>query len=160
MAHDMFLKIAGIEGESADATHSGEIDVTSWSWAVSQAANIHSGSGGGAGKATVEDFVFRHCLDRASPNLIQYCLTGKHISEATFVVRKAGEKPLEYLKLVMHDILVTRVSPSGEEGSDERPSEDVHLSFARLEHEYVVQNEQGGSAGTVTATFDIKRNTI
>ncbi len=29
---DYFLKIDGIEGESQDAKHKGEIDVESWSW--------------------------------------------------------------------------------------------------------------------------------
>ncbi|HEY7575111.1 MAG TPA: type VI secretion system tube protein Hcp, partial [Thermoanaerobaculia bacterium] len=29
---DYFLKIDGIEGESQDGKHKGEIDVLSWSW--------------------------------------------------------------------------------------------------------------------------------
>ncbi|MGB7991069.1 MAG: type VI secretion system tube protein Hcp, partial [Candidatus Methylophosphatis roskildensis] len=32
MAVDFFLKIDGIEGESADSKHKKEIDVLSWSW--------------------------------------------------------------------------------------------------------------------------------
>ena len=34
---DYFLKIDGIEGESQDATHKGEIDVVSWK-------QVHAGS--------------------------------------------------------------------------------------------------------------------
>lgn len=160
MAQDMFLKISGIDGESQDASHQGEIDVMSWSWEVSQKANLHAGSGGGVGKATVEDFEFVHYIDRATPNLIQYCLTGKHISDVVFVVRKAGDKPLEYMTLTMSDVIVTKVSPEGKGMAEERPTERVRLAFSRLKQEYVVQNAQGGSAGAITSSFDIKKNTV
>jgi type VI secretion system secreted protein Hcp len=158
MAQDIFLKINGIDGESADATHKDEIDVLSWSWAVSQQSNMHLGSGGGAGRATVSDLTFEHYVDRATPNLTQYCLTGKHIDQAKLVVRKAGGNPLEYIKFTMNDVLVTSVSPSGVSDSESRPREVVTLSFAKMKQEYVVQNAQGGSGGAVTATFDVKKN--
>jgi len=159
MAQDIFLKINGIDGESEDATHKGEIEVLSWAWSVSQQSNMHAGSGGGAGRATVDDLEFVHHIDRATPNLTQYCLTGKHIDEAKLVVRKAGGNPLEYIKFTMNDVLVTSVSPSGVSSSESRPSEVVRLSFSRMKQEYVVQNAQGGSGGAITATFDIKKNT-
>jgi type VI secretion system secreted protein Hcp len=71
---------------------------------------MHAGSGGGAGKCTVNDLTFEHYIDRASPNLIQYCLTGKHIDNAVLVMRKAGGKPLEYLKITMGDVLITKLN--------------------------------------------------
>lgn len=158
MAVDIFLKLNGIDGESEDATHKGEIEVLSWSWNVTQQSNMHAGSGGGAGKATVDDLQFEHYIDRASPNLTQYCLLGKHIDEARLVVRKAGGSPLEYIKFTMNDVLVTQVSPSGVSTDEARPREAVRLSFSRLKQEYVVQNAQGGSGGAITATFDVKKN--
>lgn len=158
MAQDMFLKINGIDGEAQDASHKSEIDVLSWHWTVSQQSNMHAGSGGGAGKATVNDLQFEHLIDRASPNLIQYCLTGKHIDQAVLVIRKAGGNPLEYLKMTMSDVLITQVSPGGVSASEARPSESVQLSFSRLKYEYIVQNQQGGSGGAITATYDIQKN--
>ena len=79
MAQDIFLKINGIDGESQDASHKNEVEVLNWSWKIEQLSTMHSGSGGGAGKATVSDLTFEHHIDRASPNLMKYCLTGKHI---------------------------------------------------------------------------------
>lgn len=157
MAQDIFLKINGIDGESQDSAHKNEIEVTNWGWRISQASNMHAGSGGGAGKATVDDLAFEHYLDRASPNLMKYCLTGKHINEATLVARKAGGNPLEYMKITMTDVIVTLVQPSGSSG-DERMREQVHISFSKVKQEYVVQNAQGGSGGAVTASYDIKGN--
>jgi type VI secretion system secreted protein Hcp len=157
MAQDIFIKISGINGESLDATHKNEIEVKSWHWRISQPANMHSGSGGGAGKATVEDLEFMHHVDRASPNLMKYCLLGKHIPEAELVVRKAGGQPLEYLKITMNDLIITEVLPSGSDDGD-GIQEQVRLSFSKVKQEYTVQNAQGGSSGAVTAGFDIKGN--
>ncbi|KIX60903.1 Hcp family type VI secretion system effector, partial [Burkholderia pseudomallei] len=109
-------------------------------------------------KRQIDDLQFEHYIDRASPNLVQYCLLGKHIDEARLVVRKAGGSPLEYIKLTMSDVLVTQVSPAGVAQDESRPRELVRLSFSRLKQEYVVQNPQGGSGGAITATFDIKKN--
>jgi type VI secretion system secreted protein Hcp len=157
MAQDIFLKIDGIDGESPDSSHKNEIEVKSWSWRVAQQSSMHSGSGGGAGKATVDDLEFEHHVDRASPNLMKYALTGKHIDQAVLVMRKAGGNPLEYFKLTMSDVIVTQVQPSGS-NSDDGVREQVRLSFAKIKQEYVVQNAQGGSGGAVTASYDIKGN--
>ncbi|OMG75192.1 Hcp family type VI secretion system effector [Burkholderia ubonensis] len=153
MSNDIFIKINGIEGESKDAKHKNEIDVSSWRWSMSQHANMHGGGGGGAGKASVTDLRFDHAIDRASPNLMKYCLTGKHIDQAVLVMRKAGGNALEHVKITMSDVLISSVTMDG--ASD---SETVSLSFAKVKQEYMVQNEQGGSGGAVTASFNVKEN--
>ena len=93
MAQDIYIKINGIDGESLDADHKNEIDVINWSWNIHQEANMHTGSGGGAGKASVEDLEFEHFVDRSSPNLMKYCLTGKHIDEAKLTVLGVPDRP-------------------------------------------------------------------
>ena len=50
MAVDMFIKIAGYDGESKDDSHTDEIDVLAWSWGMSQSGTFH---GGGAILASV-----------------------------------------------------------------------------------------------------------
>ncbi|KMY85414.1 putative protein ImpD [Candidatus Paraburkholderia calva] len=149
MAQDIFIKINGIDGESQDAVHKNEIEVKKWNWEISQQSTMHMGSGGG-GKATVDDLTFEHLVDRASPNLMKYCLTGKHIDQAVLTVRKAGSNPLEYLRITMGDVIVTSVQPSSS-NSDTGIREVVRLSFSRVKQEYVGQNAQGGSGGAVTA---------
>lgn len=157
MAQDIFLKISGIDGESMDSAHKNEIEILSWDWQILQESNMHMGSGGGSGKATVKDLNFMHFVDRSSPNLMKFCLTGKHIPEAKLVVRKAGGNPLEYFKITMSDVVITNVQPMGS-NTDERVKEKVSLSFAKVKQEYTVQNQQGGSGGAVTAGYDIKLN--
>ena len=48
-AVDYFLRIDGIEGESADAKHKGEIDVLSWSWGASNTGTGRAREGAWAG---------------------------------------------------------------------------------------------------------------
>ena len=158
MSQDIFLKINGIEGESQDSDHKNEIEVLAFEWKVHQESSMHSGSGGGAGKATVEDLEFVHYVDRSSPNLMKYCMTGKHVPEAKLVVRKAGGSPFEYLKYTLSDVIVTGVQPQGANNDELRVRERVRLAFSKVKQEYAVQNAQGGSGGAVTAGYDIKAN--
>ena len=158
MSQDIYLKLDGIEGESQDSAHKNEIEVLAFEWRALQESAMHAGSGGGAGKATVEDLEFEHYIDRSSPNLMKYCLTGKHIPQAQLTVRKAGGTPLEYLKFTFGDVIITRVNPKGSSTDELRVKETVRLSFSRIKQEYAVQNAQGGSAGAITAGYDIKGN--
>jgi type VI secretion system secreted protein Hcp len=131
-----------------------EVDVLTYSWIMEQQSTMNAGGGGGSGKATVHDLEFTHFYDKASVNLAKYCLTGKHIPECKLTVRKAGGTPLEYLVVTMSDVIVTYVGQS----ADAKVVEKVRLSFAKVKLEYKVQNAQGGGAGAVTATYDIKLN--
>ncbi|ORF07933.1 Hcp1 family type VI secretion system effector [Snodgrassella alvi] len=158
MAHDIFLKIDGIEGEALDDKHKNEIELLNWTWTVHQESSMHTGSGLGSGKVTVYDLQFEHYIDRASPNLFKYCTTGKHIANAVLTMRKPGGTPLEYLKYTFKDLIVSRVMPSGSRDGEMAPREFVSLSFTSIVQEYVVQNQQGGSGGTVTAGYDFKAN--
>jgi type VI secretion system secreted protein Hcp len=152
---DMFVKIDGIAGESKDEFHPGEIQISSWRWKMEQQSAMSSGSGGGAGKATIVDLQFVHQIDRASPNLMRYCLTGRHIPKVILTTRKAGGVPLDFLKITMEDVVLTSVEPMVFSNSY---YEHVSLSFSRVKQEYTLQSSLGASAGTVTASFDIKEN--
>jgi type VI secretion system secreted protein Hcp len=155
MTHDIFLRIQGIDGESQDASHTNEIDVLDWTWKVTQQSSMMSGSGGGAGKATVSDLEFTHQIDKASPNLARYCFTGTHIPDARLVMRKTGGVPHEFLRITMYDVLISHVEPFVDENG---AIECVRLSFARMKKEYALQNALGGNGGTVTALFDVEQN--
>jgi type VI secretion system secreted protein Hcp len=147
MAVDMFLKIEGITGESQDSKHKDEIDVLSWSWGMTQSGTTHLGSGGGAGKVAVHDLSVTKYLDNSSPNLMLYCCKGKHITEMNLTVRKAGDNPLEYLKIKMENGLVSSVSTGGSGGED-RLTENVTLNFQKVHVEYSKQKADGsGEAG-------------
>jgi len=85
------------------------------------------------------------------------CCNGKHIKEAKLTVRKAGEKPLEYLIITMSDVLVTAVSTGGNGGED-RLTENVTLNFAVVKVEYAEQTATGTAGDKPKMGWNIKEN--
>ncbi len=158
MAVDMFLKLGDIKGESLDSKHKDEIQLHSWSWGMSQTGTTHNGPGGGAGKVSVSDLTITKNTDLASPALMLACCTGKHYKEALLTVRKAGEKPLEYFKLTLKDIIVTNYSPAGAQG-DAQLAEHLSLNFAEFKVEYTPQKPDGSGGASVEASYHIAQNT-
>src|SRR5256885_3864946 len=97
-AVDYFLKVDGIEGESTDSKHKGEIDVQSFSWGETQSGTFAAGGGGGAGKVAMQDFHFVMGVNKSSPKLMLACANGQHIKQAVLTCRKAGTDQQEYMK--------------------------------------------------------------
>jgi len=159
MAVDMFLKLEGIKGEAQDKTHKDEIDVLAWSWGISNSGSSHMGGGSGSGKANFQDISVTKYVDFSSTFLMTACATGKHIAEANLVVRKAGENPLEYIKMTLKDCLITSVSTGGSGGED-RLTENLSINFAKVNVVYVPQSEKGGGAGNAPFNYDIKANSV
>ncbi|MEM6824708.1 MAG: type VI secretion system tube protein Hcp [Pseudomonadota bacterium] len=143
MAVDMFLDITGeIKGESQDHKHKDAIDILAWSWGMSQSGSFHVGGGGGAGKANFQDISVTKWVDQASATLMLYCANGDHFDSAVITVRKAGKKPLEYIKIKMTKVLVTSVSTGGSGGED-KLTENVSFNFAEVEYQYTKQKDDG-----------------
>jgi len=157
MAVDMFLKLGDIKGESKDKTHKDEIDVLSWSWGASNSGTFHLGGGGGAGKVNVQDLSFSKYVDLASTEVFLATCSGKHFPEATLVVRKAGDTPLEYLTITMQDVLITSYQTGGSGGED-RLIESVALNFAKVKIAYKEQAPKGVQAAAPSTGWNIQEN--
>lgn len=156
MAFDQFLTLNDIEGEAADETYKGQIDVLSWSWGASQSGSMHVGGGGGSGKAAFQDIAVTKWVDKSSPSLMDCVAQGRHIEEATLVVRKAGGKEkLEYLRIEMKGVLITSLSTGGSAGED-RLTENLTINFREYTLKYQPQDEKGAKkGGEVASGFNI-----
>ena len=157
-AVDYFLKIDGIDGESPDHKHKGEIQLESWSFGESQGGTHSSGGGGGAGKVQMQDFHFVMKISKASPKLFLACACGQHIKKAVLVCRKAGKDQQEFLKTTFTDILVSSYQTGGSGHSDIVPTDQISLNFAKIEIEYKEQKPDGTLGGAVKAGYDLKAN--
>lgn len=159
MAVDMFLKLEGIEGETQDKDQKSKksMDILAWSWGGSQSGTSHMGSGSGAGKVAVQDINLTKYVDRASPTLFKFLCNGKAISKGTLTVRKAGEKPVDYITIDMEQIIVTSVSVGGSGGED-RLTENVSLNFRKFTYNYKPQKPDGSADGDVKVIWDIAEN--
>jgi type VI secretion system secreted protein Hcp len=156
---DYFLKIAGVDGESTDDKHKGEIEVESFSWGQQQTGSAGHGGGGGAGKVIPQDFHFVKKLDKSSPVLMIACATGMHYKTAVLTARKAGGgAQQEYLKISMEEVLISSYQTGGSSGSEIIPTEQISLNFAKLEISYKEQKPDGSLGGEVKQKYDYAAN--
>jgi len=156
MAFESFLEIKEIPGESQKKGHEDQIDLLSYQLGVVQQGSFAiGGPGGGAGKAEFHDISVVKYVDKATPKLFEACAAGTHFGKATLTVRKAGDKPLEYLKIEMQDLIVSSQTIHGSSGNDQ-VTESITLNAAVIKQNYIEQDAKGGAGKTVAAGFDIR----
>jgi len=155
MATDYFLKLDGIEGESAQKGHENQIDLLSWSWGESNSGSSSDGGGSGSGKVNMQDISFAMKINKASPNLFKACASGSHIKEGTLTCRRAGKEPRPYLTIKFTDCLVSSFQTGGSQG-DEVPTDSISLNFSKIEYSYSPQKADGTLGTAIPAAYELK----
>ena len=159
MAVDAFLKLDGIDGEATDRAFEKWIEVSSFSFGVSNPTTLSSATGGaGAGKAQFQDFHFTSDLNKASPKIMLSCATGQHIKKAQLYCRKAGgeQSSQVFLKYELQDCLVSSYQTGGSGGA--MPTDQFSLNFAKIEFSDSPQKADGSLDAAVVASWDLKAN--
>ena len=144
----VFLKLDGIQGETTNAAHPGEIDVDSFDFAVSNATSEGAGGGGGAGKATFAPIKFTKTFDKSSPALLKAVATGQHIRSAVFSFKRPGADG--FLTYTLQDVAVS----SYEQGVDGPLEEQVALTYSKISVSYLPV----AGPPLVTAGWDVLQN--
>lgn len=169
---DVFLKLDGIDGDSTDSRHAGEIEVLSFGQGLTQSATAGTGAGGGAGKAQFSDISFRHQVDVASVKLMLTSASGSHIKSATFSFRKPGQRQ-DFYTITLTDVVISavgQVESAGAQGplsfDDLKVSpnaggllEEVKLNFGKIEWAFIPQNADGSQGTPVKGGWDLGKNT-
>jgi len=161
MPFDSFLKIDGVDGESTDAKHKGEIEILSFSWGVAQAiTGTVSSTGTFSGqRADLVALTVVKQLDKSSPKLAQACAAGDHFKGAVLTLCRAGGDKQPYMKYKLSDVLLEAVRTGGaSHGEGGVPTEEVSLRYAKIELEYTVVGTDGKPAGSVAGGWDLKEN--
>jgi type VI secretion system secreted protein Hcp len=160
MAADTFLEFQGgnsFKGESQDDKYKDQIEIMSYSLGVSNSGSGAVGAGSGVSKATFSDISIQKYVDKSSPNFFISCANGSHIDKAIIHVRKAGEKPQEYLTITMEEVFVSSYSEGGSDGSG-LPMDSVSLNFAKIEFKYSPQKKDGSLDAANPKGWDLKGN--
>jgi type VI secretion system secreted protein Hcp len=158
-AVNMFLDINGIPGESTVTGHAGQVDVLAWSWGMSNPGTTHGAAGTGSAKANFQDLSVTKYVDKSSPLLMLHSANGALISTVTLYVESAngGANPVQIIKIVMSNVLVTSVS-SGGSGGEDRLTENITLNFSKIEYDYSPVNPAGGVVTPISFAWDIQNN--
>jgi type VI secretion system secreted protein Hcp len=158
LAHDCFLKIEGVPGESVDDKHKDWIDILSYSHKVKPMV---------MGESFFDVFTVVKTLDKASPKLALFCCNGQHIKEVQLDLCDPNRSSYNIMQYKLSDVLVSgvqirespfvgiRESPTKasfirESPYECLPLEEVSFNFAKIEWIYTTVD-----GNTVRTDWDI-----
>ena len=151
-AAEYFLRIDGVDGESADAKHKGEIVLEAFSWHESNAGSVSIGGGAAAGRVHFDDLRCVARTSKASPRLLVACASGEHLKSALLTCRRTTGVKLEFLKIALTDVLVSSYAVAG---AVDPPADEFALAFGKVEIEYTPQAPSGKVDPVVLAGWDV-----
>lgn len=170
MATDFFVKIDGIEGESNDRSHGKWIEVIGFNHGAMQ--NIGAGRATDvAGRGQFVPFIFTHLLDKATPKIQQFCMSGQKIAKVEFQVCRAiggaqvpvYEVKLENVKIARAEIKTVAVEGTktgslldtfSGVGNSYQPVEQVELIAGKMTWKVTPIKPDNTKDGAVEASFD------
>lgn len=159
MAFTGYLKIEGIDGESKRADHEDEIDCFGVMFEAKQMSSSSVGSGRTRGRATLSDFAFNKWFDKASPYLALACAKGKSFTEIVFTARKdSGDAHLDYLIITLSNCIISSYKMeqnAPEASSEELISEQIAVSYEKLNIKYVVQADDHSKGDDHEVEYDL-----
>lgn len=132
--------IDGMPGEGMTKGHEDWID------AVSITIEVDRGLSGG--KVNSGTLVLSKYLDKATPQLGQYCTSGQQIKEVRIELVKGGEDSLNYMVYRLQNVTVASVRAQAKAG--EYPTEEVTLRFASITWTYTPQQATGSPDAPIT----------
>lgn len=162
----IFLEATGasgpaIVGESTVPGREGQIEVLDWQWGIKNNISLGSASGGaGAGKADFSSLLITRFVDSASPTLMNYAATARHIDELVLtgdLPNAAGVPQTRYV-LTMTLALVASVDLAAAAGSA-IPTEELVIEFGAVKVEYFALSPDGKPSPVPTSTFQWNRVT-
>lgn len=141
-----------VQGESTDTKYSGALEITGFSWGMSSAADISTGSA--TGRRQHKPLKLYKSIDAATPPLSSALAQNQNVIELTLTARKAGSNgPLVYLEIKLKNGRVVRQDLEyGEqiEGGNGNGREVVEVAYQEIEINYTPQDSVGLSKGKKT----------
>jgi len=137
-AVDMYMKIEGIPGESADEKHKEWIIIESVSSSIARPV---TGTGAGRVSGPVEhgEIVVRKHIDKATPILAREVCAGTfHPKVEIDMFKSNGTSTGQTYTLTMSECIVSAVGPGGGSGgsSGDIPTESISFNYAKIEWSY------------------------
>ncbi|MGN1281793.1 MAG: Hcp family type VI secretion system effector [Succinivibrio sp.] len=166
MASDFFVKVDGIDGESNDNSHKKWIEVIKFSHGSIQ--QIAAGrSTDVSGRGHFEPFTFVHLVDKATPKLQQFCMSGQKIAKVEFVVCRAvagAQVPVYEVTLENVKIASAKVSTLLADESQsfrervELPVEEISLIAGKATWKATAIKPDNTKDGAVEASYNQVEN--
>lgn len=143
---DYFLKIPGIQGESTNYHHQGQMELERFAW----------GEEPGHGMVQLREAEFTAPISKASPQLLLACAKGERFERAELsCCPQRYESPVIF-KLTLSSVLVAGYEIVCEPGAV--PKERVKLQYGKVECEYRETLPDGSLGAPIRSGFDAVSN--
>ncbi|MDR2105471.1 MAG: type VI secretion system tube protein Hcp [Deferribacteraceae bacterium] len=159
MASVYFLKIDGIEGQSADKGHEKWVELISFSHGSQQNISIQRGGTDVMGRGQFLPFTFVHAVDKATPKLQHYCMSGNKIDKVEFAYcRFVGGAQTPVYELVLENVkvgkaVVTTIT-SDDDSLAQQPVETVELIAGKISWKVTPIKPDATKDGAIEANFN------
>ena len=159
--YKMYLSLDQIPGESTAPSNTGWIDVLSFNWGLENATKPATNLGHQAGRVDVHDFSFSHLVDKASPKIMQSCVSAKNIKTGTLEVWRGSNR---VYALIMSEIMVSSVNLTGSSSVEQttqttaKPLEDVVLNLAKAQWKYWTYKPDGSQDSVSDIQYDQRQS--
>lgn len=155
---DMFLKLDGVDGESPDPAHKGEIQIDGFRLNAVSPRDAFTNQAAGA--VRMSSMTIRAKVDKSTPKLFTKIAKNEKIPSAVLSCRKAGKEQFEYFKVTLSEVLVVKVEAGDLEasGGDVVPHCEFDLAYGKLEMSAKEQTEKGPTSGPVVFVFNLMSN--
>lgn len=152
---DIYMHVAGVQGDSEDSMNTGAIEVMSLSFGGTMPL---SGSRSGAGSGAVADVSMSEVnisklMDKSTVPLLGDNWTGKHYEKIFFkFYRSEAEQRVMYLEMMLEHVVISSYALSG--GGD-IPVESLSMNYGAISVKYTPTSKETGKAGgqPVIATY-------
>ncbi|WP_024698909.1 Hcp family type VI secretion system effector [Pseudomonas avellanae] len=164
MSLEAYLQIDGVPGETLSEGYETWIELQDFDFSARQTVSKTASSSGGAtsGRAYMGDMLIRKPVDNATPKLHEACCSGKHFSQASIHVFRAGDPKVKYFEIKLEEVIVSSFSLAGNGGhADSFPSELIALNYGRIKLLYSKQSRKSGQgAGQIAGGWDAISNKV
>lgn len=155
---DMFLKLDGVDGESPDLAHKGEIQIDGFRLNALSPRDAFTNQAAGA--VRMSHMTIRAKVDKSTPKLFTKIAKNEKIPSAVLTCRKAGKEQFEYFKVTLSEVLVVKVQAGDLEagGGDAVPQCEFDLAYGKIEISAKEQTTGGPTSGPVVFVFNLMSN--
>jgi type VI secretion system secreted protein Hcp len=134
MAGNSYLKADPIKGESAADGHTDWIDISGYSFGISQPMSAPGGLIGNQSAPDFHVFSVHKEIDKSSIDLYQFCAKGTEITKMELEVCQETDKKTCYWKFEFEHVTVQSINFSGGSG---RPTENITFCYTLVKYTYV-----------------------
>lgn len=151
-----FIKIDGVVGESSDSKHVDWIDLSSFSFGVSNLPTL-SPDGLKPGTSVATTFTFHKSLDKSSPAIFLACAQGLLFKSMILEVASTGGTSTVFYRITLSGVVISSLK-TGTAAADTKPSEEVIVAYSQIRIEYSYQKPDGSFVPVAPVSWDFVNN--